>query len=516
MTDEPPPPNETREPARKGFWSLQSDEESVARGQNNFWAMLETVLAIVGFWYVALTYETFLLLYTSLFIAPLLFLRSEESVRQGVRWFNNGIFPSKLPEDPGARADARKVLERRWAWIGAGIGIIVALAAGYTAAKLFLAGHDGWAAFWRGAVFLLAMTNLAGAVAIAVLVAGEGERAVGGTGMGARAVAVAAAAAAAGAVAGAAAAAGAGAAAAARAESALIIVGAGFFTGFWLMTLLIRFAATARFLFAGYRQAPANIERLALRMAPLQMPELLPGLPPDHDMQLPRLASSFFSDVTTGADTDKAFAAVGLIFLPLMFFPGWAYRVILKSTLWFWWILFIVGGAPKIEYGIEGLRADAYRKALSWVFLALAIYGVAGFIVGAEMKAIIENHRGDAPLISSAALLFLVDWSKVPAFQWVALAASALTLGVALWTHALVIDRDEVPGRAEKVAKALPRLGYLVKWKSGVGMASIALTMLCFALYANAQHGLAPVSTWAADWLRWLYGDTAQALLGQS
>jgi hypothetical protein len=48
------------------------------------------------------------------------------------------------------------------------------------------------------------------------------------------------------------------------------------------------------------------------------------------------------------------------------------------------------------------------------------------------------------------------------------------------------------------------------------GFRYVALTMLYFALYANAQHGWAPVSPWAADWLRWLYGDTAQALLGQS
>ncbi len=97
-----------------------------------------------------------------------------------------------------------------------------------------------------------------------------------------------------------------------------------------------------------------------------------------------------------------------------------------------------------------------------------------------------------------------------------AVTASALTLGVALWTNSLFVDRKDVPGRATKVAKALPRLGYLVKWKSGVGITSIALTMLYFALYANAQNGWLPVSPWTANWLHWLYGDTAQALLGGS
>ena len=65
--------------------------------------------------------------------------------------------------------------------------------------------------------------------------------------------------------------------------------------------------------------------------------------------------------------------------IPFIFLPAWAYRFILKSTLWFWWILFIVGGAPRLDGGIEGLRADAYRKASAWVGSATAIFAAVGF-----------------------------------------------------------------------------------------------------------------------------------------
>jgi hypothetical protein len=60
------------------FWSPFSDEESVARGEIRFWAIVETVLAIAVFWWIAIRWEKFTLLTTSLFVVPLLLLRSEE------------------------------------------------------------------------------------------------------------------------------------------------------------------------------------------------------------------------------------------------------------------------------------------------------------------------------------------------------------------------------------------------------------------------------------------------------
>jgi hypothetical protein len=217
------------------------------------------------------------------------------------------------------------------------------------------------------------------------------------------------------------------------------------------------------------------------------------------------LASSDFSA--------KIFGFFWLLLIPLWFLPGWAYRFILKSTLWFWWVLFIIGGAPNVADGIEGLRADAYRKAHTWVFIALAVFGIVGFLFGAELKPMIANRLSDAPLLSTAAMLLLIDWRAISAFQWVALLSSGLTLGVVLWTHSLAVDHKEVPGRKEKVEKTLPRLGHLVKLKTGVGMASIALLMLYIVLYANRAEHWAPVSEWAFGWLRFLYGENAEALL---
>jgi hypothetical protein len=195
----------------------------------------------------------------------------------------------------------------------------------------------------------------------------------------------------------------------------------------------------------------------------------------------------------------------------LVYFSAWAYRFILKSTMWFWWILFIVGGAPRLDGEIEGLRADAYRKASAWVGIATTVFAVVGFGLGWLLKPWAENFATEAKLPTAVALLVLVDWKSIPVVQWVTLASALMTIAVVIWTHDVYVDSWN-PQRTARVAAQLPWLGHLVKWKTGFGAVGIALLMLYFALYANAVHHYAPVSDWAAGWLRWLYGAAAERL----
>ena len=90
---------------------------------------------------------------------------------------------------------------------------------------------------------------------------------------------------------------------------------------------------------------------------------------------------------------------------------------------------------------------------------------------------------------------------------------SALTLLTVLWAQSLAVDHAEVPGREESVNRQLPWVGYVIKLKTGLGFASIALTMAYIALYFNAVEWNHPVSAYAYNWLVWLYGLNAPALL---
>ena len=147
------------------------------------------------FWRLAIRYKTFLLLTTSLFVAPLLLLRSDE--------FSASSGSTKACFRPGGRTIPRRVRRAvlRWLGIDAAIGIAVGLGLGYPAAKLYLVGHEGWSAFGRGTGLGLTISWLAGAGAVAGVVAGAGAAAAAGAAAGVVAAAGTVAAAAAGAAA---------------------------------------------------------------------------------------------------------------------------------------------------------------------------------------------------------------------------------------------------------------------------------------------------------------------------
>ncbi len=105
----------------------------------------------------------------------------------------------------------------------------------------------------------------------------------------------------------------------------------------------------------------------------------LPGLPAEHELRFNGLLSEAFREFASAKLGEMTSRFLMFVCIPFIFLPAWAYRFILKSTLWFWWILFIVGGAPRLDGGIEGLRADAYRKASAWVGIATAIFAAVGF-----------------------------------------------------------------------------------------------------------------------------------------
>jgi len=155
-------------PSVGSFWSPFSNEESVERDEVRFWAIVETLAAMAAFWWVAIRYETFLLLTTSLFVAPLLLLRSVESTHLAVKWLDKGMFASGRPDDFLRTEEAGRRVVWRWIWIVFVIAVAVILGLDYVVAELFLAGHAGWSAFGRGVCVGLTFSWL---VAVAAQVA---------------------------------------------------------------------------------------------------------------------------------------------------------------------------------------------------------------------------------------------------------------------------------------------------------------------------------------------------------
>lgn len=126
-------------PGRRWVW--RATLASRAAGQWSVLACVETLLAVALYWWIAIRYGTHWHLVSSVFIAPLLLLRSPESIAAGVRWFLKDWF--------GLEGYDGWPKRKKTLWIGA-----VALASAVTTyffahwlRQRWLPGLEGWALF---------------------------------------------------------------------------------------------------------------------------------------------------------------------------------------------------------------------------------------------------------------------------------------------------------------------------------------------------------------------------------
>ena len=248
-------------------------------------------------------------------------------------------------------------------------------------------------------------------------------------------------------------------------------------------------------------------------MAPFQQPELLPGLPADHNFQFRSYLSDAFKNLKNPEPVDKVTSFVMYAFAPLLFLPAWAYRFILKSTLWFWWILLFVGGEPDLRGGIKGMRARAYKSWLAWAGIAAAAFVLVGLFAGQFIVPLTNNKMSVAPVPTALVVLLAFDWQSLPLTQALTYLSALLTVGYVLWVQKLWSEAEVAEFR-DDVATQLRPAAHLRNLRNGVGMLSLAMLILYCALFFLAQRHWLPISHWAAGWLRFVYGAAAERLSG--
>jgi hypothetical protein len=74
-------------PASQMSWKFWSTPESIASETPSVMAITETVIAVGAYWYYAIHFDNYALLIVSIAFAPLVLLRSNESIALGVEWF---------------------------------------------------------------------------------------------------------------------------------------------------------------------------------------------------------------------------------------------------------------------------------------------------------------------------------------------------------------------------------------------------------------------------------------------
>ena len=198
-----------------------------------------------------------------------------------------------------------------------------------------------------------------------------------------------------------------------------------------------------------------------------------------------------------------------LCIIPIWFIPGVLYRIILKSTLWLWWILWFIGGAPGIDRGVPGIKADHVRKLWAKISIGIAFLALLSFAVPNIVIPWFGFEAPHPPIPPLVALFIVVDWSNIAILPFIGAVTAILTIAFIVWVDS--IEKDEELGR--DVSTSLLWFAHVANLKKGLGLATILLTMLYIALFVNALNGWLPVSDFAYDKLEWIYGKYAVSLV---
>jgi hypothetical protein len=506
--------DQATEPAKRFVW--WSTDKSVADGTPSVLAALEVVVAVGVYWAIAIYFETTTHLWVSICVAPLLLLRSEQSIALGAQWFGSYV----RRRDELDKRDVRTLLQsvEVWAWIAT--GLIASALVSHLLAREWLVGHESWSLYWRTAM----VEYVAGAIVGAVVVAGAGAGADVGAvvgavvvaGAGAGAVAVAGVVAGAGAVvvAGALALAlaftlvgvGAGAVAPVVGRAVLVAVfGPGYLLGVWLRTVAIRFAATARFLRSGFWDIPTNF-RQTLLVVDLRHPaELVPG----YSGRFANTTTEAFRNVAGGDLLVRLVIVVGYV---VFFVPAYVYRLSIKSTCWLYLPLVYIASERDLAATPSHFVDRLIRGGWEWWRRILAVLTLIAFAlttlasISAQELAGFFMHRTISPkIISPLEFMFQFDFSG-KWWQYCSLAGALITGLLFLQAKEMRVDIDYAHNAQAQttVARQVNRVKLMMRVRNVLSMALILMIVV------HALLSFSPIGPYLPAYilrgLGWFYG----------
>lgn len=421
-------------------WVWHATLETRAAGQRSVLAVGEMVFAVALYWGIAWYFETHLHLLTSVFIAPLLLLRSPESIQTGVSWFLKDWFGLTSYGDWPER--------RKAFWVGAmtlGSAVPTYFLAQWLSQR-WLPGLTGWSLFGGSA----AIAAVSVVVPVAFVGAGAGANAFGLGGMFSGVAVVAGAGGSVsgftGALAGALAGVGASALAAAVAiagagsdSSAAVlgcaacllnlVFGPGIVAGLALRGLGFRVAATLRFLSPGVRRLPQNWHENNFLTDAFVPAELLPGI----REKIPTMALDGLRREFTGERRKSRLVLYSITGL-LYFLPAFLYRLNIKATAWFWWPLaYLLRLAPVLP--AAGQQREALCAPWTDPFERVKLGGSVLFTGASLVLPHLDlstlwglRHLQALPLAAKVTLA--VDWAHYAPWHWAQLVIAVSGLGM--------------------------------------------------------------------------------------
>lgn len=466
-------------------WVFWSTRESIDNDIPSVTAIVETIIAVPLYWWIAIYFESYVLLLVSALVAPLVLLRSDRSVLLGVKWFIK--FEREWTSEK--EYEALEPSQRQQFWIIAALVVLFAgtgiyLRSGYPSQGVHQWGLPLWGSFAAlgasGALTFCLVSSSRGALSLKaapIFIAGiivsvaEGSIAAG--------------------------------------IEIIVPFSIGSWFAIYFVSVSIRVGATIRYLGLGFRSLPRNFRRLVLCTSPRQEPELVPGLPAESKFAWAAMWEEFRRDRShTLLKRLLVFSTFWPFVFLLWYLPAWLYRITLKSTAWFWWPLAYLGADSRRAKNPDEFRRITIGSLWAKASIGIAITTIIGFVwinlvhSGAIFK--------DNPLLLMVGYAFLVDWSMPP---W-----QILTVVLALLSVALVFLVDDAGGQyrlattqGDKALRA--RAEQKLRWieRLARGRFMLLLLFLIIAggqalLYFNSVKCGFSTPIWMERQGQWLYG----------
>ncbi|MDI1312109.1 hypothetical protein [Prosthecobacter sp.] len=426
MTDQAPSIPDT---AAERSWVWHATFKSRVAGKISVLACAETLFAIALYWGIAIHWDTHWHLLSSVFIAPLLLLRSPESMKLGVRWFlKEGLGISNYED--WSKAKREKWLIRAAVLTGIAVYPLASWLSG-----LWLVGQSGW--LLLGWSMLIGGLSLAFTVTIVIMitgtvvgsgtamtlskVAGGGVVAGGAMGAGVSVGMFAGVVAGAGGFVGAFVGAGAGATA---------YVGLGMGLGLAARGLVFRVVATLRYLPQGLGRLPENWQENNFWVDFFVPAELIPGIREEDE------SFAFDGFIRSLSETEnKVFKwGAGPPLAAFFFLPAFLYRLNIKATCWFWWpLVFLLKPQPKAD------KTGEQKQALCWPWdnpLQRLLILVPALIVLVILIAeycdfgLWQQFKNAAAVPIPLKLALGMEWSHITPWHWALLIVEITGLGM--------------------------------------------------------------------------------------
>ncbi|MBF0455552.1 MAG: hypothetical protein HQL72_12150 [Magnetococcales bacterium] len=445
-----------------------STPESVENGEPTVLAIIETVLAVTLYWWLAWAFDTHIHLLASIIVAPFLLLRSPESIKRGLEWFVGYMY------------DEKEISPLRTPITFFGV-VLFAFSIAYLCTEMvsnnFLSTWSSWSSFGHDILIGFFALMVEFMVAFAIL----GERAkkmpfvvalliVGIFGIGIEVVG------------------------ALGILVAILIIGGALNSmaagaifllpifsipvgvGIWFRSIFVRFFATARHPIAGIISFGNNWRQIVWAVDSKHFPEIVPEL----GSQTENLSLKKFLQYVQSEDWNKRY--ISLVSYPIIFIPTMFYRWSLKSTCWLYLpLVYLISKTNgQSEFLVSTLHRSRGESARIWLALAVILSTVVTTFSYSQFATLKEAYAN----IPVPVYLWAFNLGDLAPWQWFSLVGAFMTGIIYFYVDRVVISWNLLKEREEK-ARPNPVQANRLLWFARLRSISSVLAIFMALGYAG-------------------------------